>query len=76
MKKELDMRLLNQITGGADEMVPRIDIEPVLTVDAKEDNTNTRWRNKYRVRPRTNTTTITLEPVDTEVLILDSIIIP
>ncbi len=74
MKKELDMRLLNQIAGGADEKLARIVLEPVFTMDAEEDNTNTRWRKRSRLRPRTNTAT--LEPDEGQHLILDAILVP
>ena len=71
MRKELDMRNLNQVAGGADEEVPRIVVEPVFTEYEVEDNTNTPWRKK---RPRNNT--VTFEPVDTEVFTLESILVP
>ncbi len=72
MKKELDMRLLDQITGGANEMAAHLVLEPVLTVDGEEDNI--RWRKKYRGRPRNNTTT--LDPDDVQVITLTPIISP
>jgi hypothetical protein len=71
MRKELDMRNLTQVAGGADEEVPLFVLEPVFTEYEEEDNTNTRWRKK---RPRSNT--FTLEPVDTEVVELKAIIVP
>ncbi len=74
MKKELDMRLLNQITGGADEVGARIVLEPVFALDDEEDNTNTRWRKKYRGRPRSNVPT--LEPDDVQVISLDITVTP
>ena len=79
MKKELDMRLLNQITGGADEEAALFALEPTIIEITEEDNTQQRNKSTYIPKPfgrRPRNNTPTLEPVEELHLALEAIVVP